>query len=143
MTSTPPRRSCDAIARRSLRARSAAAASYTAAASDRPAASLIDARVGNRGDQHMVSGRQLRQHRQQALVESGRVEVGQQHHQRSPPGAPQDGGNHCMPVGFDKRRSQRGHGIDQLGKQFATRGAKHAGAADPVVGQEVDMVAGS
>lgn len=99
--------------------------------------------VGNRGDQHMVSGRQLRQHRQQALVESGRVEVGQQHHQRSPPGAPQDGGNHCMPVGFDKRRSQRGHGIDQLGKQFATRGAKHAGAADPVVGQEVDMVAGS
>lgn len=76
-------------------------------------------------------------------VESGRVEVGQQHHQRSPPGAPQDGGNHCMPVGFDKRRSQRGHGIDQLGKQFATRGAKHAGAADPVVGQEVDMVAGS
>ena len=67
---------------------------------------------GDGGDQHMVFGRQLWQHRQKAFVESGRVEVGQQNRQRPSPGAPQNGGNHCTPVGFDEGRLQGSHRFD-------------------------------
>ena len=37
---------------------------------------------------------------------------------------------------------KRGHRLDQLGEQFGARRAEHAGPADPVVGEEVDVVAG-
>ncbi|EUA05946.1 hypothetical protein I546_5994 [Mycobacterium kansasii 732] len=90
----------------------------------------------------MVFGRQLRQHRQQTLVQGGGVEVGQQHHQRPAPGPQQDCGNHCPPIRFDERRLQRRHRVDQLGQQFGARRAENGRPAHPVMGQEVDVVAG-
>ena len=90
---------------------------------------LVDARVGDRGDDHLVLGRQLRQHRHQPLVEREGVEVGQQHHQRPPPGAALHRGNHCGGVRFDQRGLQRRHRLDQLGAavRCATRCRRRPG----------------
>ena len=73
------------MARRSLRARSAAAASYTCGGIGAPGGQLLHARVGDRREQHLMLGGQLRQHRHQALVERRCVQIGQQDHQRPPP----------------------------------------------------------
>ncbi len=108
-----------------------------------PGGKLVDARVGDRGKDHPVLGRELGQHRQQPLVESARVEVGQQHDQRATPGSAEDRGNHCSSVGFDQRRLQRSHCVDQPGQQFGSRHAEYAGPGHPVVRQEVDVVTSS
>ena len=87
-------------------------------------------------------GRQLRQHRHQTLVERRCVQIGHQHHQRAPTNAALHGGHDRGGVRFDQRGLQRRHRVDQLGEQFGAGGIEHARPADPVVGEEVDVVAG-
>ena len=87
-------------------------------------------------------GRQLRQYRHQPLVERRRVQIGHQHHQRTPADASLHGGHHRGGVRLHQRGLQRGHRIHQLCEQLGARRVEHARPVHPVVGEEVDMVAG-
>ena len=130
------------MARRSLRDRSAAAASYTARRRSvpRPARRPADRRP--RRCMHLVLGRQLRQHRHQSLVQRRRVEVGQQHHQRAAPDPPLDRGNHRGGVGLDRARAAAGPSRRPAGPAARCGTRLNTGPRHPVVGEEVDVVTG-
>ena len=102
---------------------------------------MLDARIGDGREQHLMLGGQLRQHRHQALVERRRVQIGQQDHKGPSSDPPLHRGHHRARVGFHQRGLQRRHRLYQLREKFGARRVVDASAGHPVVGDEVDVVA--
>ena len=79
---------------------------------------------------------------QQPLLDRCGVQRGEQHHQAPPGAAGQHGADHPRVVGLDQGRLQRRHRLHQRGQQAGRGDPLDPGAHPPVVGEQVDPVAG-
>ena len=100
-------------------------------------------RVAHRGEHHAVVGDEHRQHREQALLDRGRLERGEQAHQRSLPAEGLHRAGEGRPVGLGDLGYRPAEGVlEPAGRVAGTREPQPRADA-PVAGHDVDAVSRS
>ncbi len=102
---------------------------------------LIDTRVGDGGEQDLVPGGQQLDARQQAELDRGRVEVGQQYYQAALPCGSEHRRYHQPDVRLDQVGVEQRHLVGERREHVATARADYASPDAPVDGDQVDLIA--